>query len=153
MHELAKSLATAFPHLAFRPGKKFYWSATSSEVVYNTNASGDTAIWALLHETSHALLRHRSYTNDFELIEMEVAAWERAKQLAQKLGLPAIDEDHQQDCLDTYRDWLHKRCLCPHCGTKNLQSDSRHYRCFNCDTQWRVTPSRFCRTYRTKVTA
>lgn len=151
MRQLAKTLAAEFPQLSFRPGNKFYWSAPTAEVVYNASASGDTALWSLLHETSHALLNHQSYRNDFELIEMEVAAWEHAKQLSQQFGLPPIDENHLQDCLDTYRDWLHKRCVCPRCGTKNLQADSQHYHCFNCSTRWRVTTSRFCRTYRTKV--
>ena len=42
------------------------------------------------------------------------------------------------------------RSICPQCTTKALQqSDYAHYRCFNCHTRWRVTPSRFCRAYRT----
>jgi hypothetical protein len=153
MQEVTKALSTQFPHLSFRAGRGFYWSAPAGEVVYRKNAQGQRAIWSLLHETSHALLSHESYHNDFELIEMEVAAWERAKHLANDLGLPAIDEGHLQDCLDTYRDWLHKRSVCPNCATKSLQATSQEYHCFNCGTQWRVTPSRFCRTYRATIAA
>ncbi len=153
MQEVTKTLSEQFPHLSFKAGRGFYWSAPTGEVVYSRSAQGDQAIWSLLHETSHALLTHQSYGNDFELIEMEVAAWEHAKGLASRLGLPTIDEGHLQDCLDTYRDWLHKRCVCPNCGTKSLQSTSQAYRCFNCSTQWRVTPSRFCRTYRARISA
>jgi hypothetical protein len=51
--------------------------------------------------------------------------------------------------LDTYRDWLYKRSICPTCTAKCLQQgDFVHYRCFNCHTTWRVTASRFCRAYR-----
>lgn len=105
-------------------------------------------VWSLLHETGHALLDHTSYKADFELLRLEVEAWERAKLLAADLDV-AIDEDHIQDCLDTYRDWLFKRSICPQCNTKCLQQgDFVHYRCFNCHTVWRVSSSRFCRAYR-----
>jgi hypothetical protein len=147
----AETLQRHFPELRFHPGQSFYWSPDTEKVVYNQAAKGHKATWSLLHETSHALLGHRSYKNDFELIEMEVAAWERAKELATELKLAAIEEDHVQDCLDTYRDWLYRRCICPACGTKSLQESARRYSCFNCGTRWHVTPSRFCRAYRTKI--
>jgi hypothetical protein len=148
MQSLIHRLQSQFPTICFRADTRFYWSPEKSEVVYKANARGHEARWALLHETSHALLHHSSYRNDFELVEMEVAAWERAKTLAAELQLDAIDEDHIQDCLDTYRDWLHKRCLCPECGTRSFQQDAQHYNCHNCATTWQVTPSRFCRSYR-----
>jgi hypothetical protein len=101
-----------------------------------------------LHETGHALLGHTSYQADFELVRLEAAAWERAKSLALSLDM-TIDEGHIQNCLDTYRDWLHKRSLCPSCGTQSLQQgDFVHYRCHNCHTKWRVGTDRFCRAYR-----
>lgn len=104
--------------------------------------------WALLHETGHALLAHKSYKTDIELLKMEIAAWEKAHELGIQFAIK-IDENHVQDCLDTYRDWLHARALCPSCGTRCLQHSSGHeYRCHNCHTSWKVTPSRFCRPYR-----
>lgn len=106
------------------------------------------ATWSLLHETGHALLGHTSYVADIELLKLEVAAWDRAKQLAKELGT-SIDENHIQDCLDTYRDWLDKRSICPNCGTKSIQTDKgSKYRCFNCHTTWRVSNNRFGRAYR-----
>lgn len=148
MQKLINKLQAEFPSLHFTAAKEFYWSPESSEIFFNTAARGRQATWALLHETGHALLGHSSYKADFELVRLEVAAWERAQQLAQHLGV-TIDEDHIQDCLDTYRDWLYKRSICPGCTTKSLQQgDFVHYRCFNCHTTWRVTASRFCRAYR-----
>jgi hypothetical protein len=148
MQLLIDQIREQFPSITFRADKRFYWSPETGEVVYNHSAHGDTAAWALLHETSHALLSHSTYSNDFQLLEMEVAAWEHAKSLAKKFRLSAMDEDHIQDCLDTYRDWLHKRCLCPKCGIRSFQQNAYSYSCHNCSASWKVTPSRFCRAYR-----
>jgi replication factor C subunit 3/5 len=59
-----------------------------------------------------------------------------------------IDDDHIQNCLDTYRNWLHLRSTCPECGIRTLQTDKYTYRCHNCHTIWKVTSERFCRPYR-----
>lgn len=148
MQTLVSQLKATFPDLRFRDDDQFCWSPETGEVVYDRTAKGAKANWALLHETSHALLNHRSYSSDFTLVTMEVAAWDYAQRLAKQLKLDSIDENHIQDCLDTYRDWLHKRCLCPQCGTRSLQKNSRQYNCYNCTANWSVTPSRFCRVYR-----
>jgi hypothetical protein len=148
MQKLINKIQAEFPNLRFIAASQFYWSPDSGEIFYNAKARGQQATWALLHETGHALLGHTSYKADFELVRLEVAAWDRAQQLAKHHGV-TIDEDHIQDCLDTYRDWLYKRSICPSCTTKCLQQgDFVHYRCFNCHTTWRVTASRFCRAYR-----
>jgi hypothetical protein len=148
MDELVSTLQVQSPALRFTPGSQFCWSPETGEIFYKAGTKGRRAVWSLLHETGHALLGHASYKADFELLRLEIAAWERARQLAQTLKIE-IDEEHIQDCLDTYRDWLHKRSICPNCTTKCLQQgDFVHYRCFNCHTTWRVTASRFCRAYR-----
>lgn len=145
---MLEQLQTRFPHLQFVAGERFCWSPSTHEIMYDTERDDEAATWSLLHETGHALLDHQSYLADFELIKIEMAAWQKARQLATEFNL-TIDEDHIQDCLDTYRDWLYKRSICPHCGNKALQqNDYAHYRCFNCHTVWKVTPSRFCRAYR-----
>ncbi len=152
MQPLTETLRQRYPHITFTAGRSFSWSPQRKQISYNTTAEDSPALWSLLHETSHALLEHHCYTNDFQLVEMEVAAWEQARLLAQEILKEDIDDNHIQDCLDTYRDWLHKRCICPSCNTKSIQEDKLHYRCFNCLTRWRVTPSRFCRVYRTTIT-
>lgn len=148
MQRLIEQLQSAFPELTFAEGKQFCWSPETKEVYYVSGATGDKARWSILHETGHALLGHESYRADVELLRMEMAAWTQAREVAKKFDIE-ISEDHIQDCLDTYRDWLHKRSICPSCTTKSLQQgDFVHYRCHNCHTTWRVSASRFCRAYR-----
>ncbi|HET9098058.1 MAG TPA: hypothetical protein VFN51_00390 [Candidatus Saccharimonadales bacterium] len=148
MQKSLSKLKELHPSLRFNAGDQFCWSPETNEIIYKKNARGNQAIWSLLHETGHALLGHQTYQADFELIKLEVSAWEKACELAKSLDT-IIDEDHIQDCLDTYRDWLYKRSICPGCSSKCLQqSDYVHYRCFNCHTVWRVTSNRFCRAYR-----
>jgi hypothetical protein len=93
------------------------------------------------------MLGHQTYRSDFELLLLEVAAWDKAKQLAASQGI-TMDEEHIQDCLDTYRDWLHERSTCPRCGTVSLQASPSEYNCHNCSASWQVSKSRFCRPYR-----
>ena len=151
MRALLKTLGEQFPELRFKSGSQFSWSPETGEIIYKASSKGQKARWSLLHETGHALLGHRSYQADFELLRLEIEAWERAKALAKEVGI-TIDENHIQDCLDTYRDWLYKRSICPSCGTKCLQQDDFvHYRCFNCHDTWQVTASRFGRAYRRRT--
>jgi hypothetical protein len=148
MDKVVKNLQKQFPSLRFSAGRRFCWSPETGEIIYKPRAGSQDAVWSLLHETGHALLRHQGYKGDFELLKLEIDAWQQARLLAADLRL-TIDEDHIEDCLDTYRDWLYKRSICPSCSAKCLQQgDFVHYRCFNCHTSWRVTASRFCRAYR-----
>lgn len=149
--DLVSQVAKDHPHVTFVEGKSFYWSPPNRQISYKRGAEGPTAAFSLLHEVGHALLDHKHYRVDFELLELEVAAWEEAKRIAPSYRI-AIDEDHIQDCLDSYRDWLYRRSICPTCTTKALQQDDQPlYRCFNCHATWRVAPSRFCRPYRQKT--
>jgi hypothetical protein len=145
---LLTQLKKTYPELLFEPGEAFYWSPKDTKIIYKVeDVLLPQGSWALLHETSHALLGHTSYQRDLDLLLLEVEAWQKAKQLAQQFGIE-IDEEHIQDCLDTYRDWLHQRATCPACETVSLQISSRRYRCHNCGAIWRVSASRFCRPYR-----
>ncbi|MDB5169880.1 MAG: hypothetical protein JWN82_276 [Candidatus Saccharibacteria bacterium] len=145
---MLEQLQARFPDLRFVASSRFCWSPQTHEIGYDQARHDQTADWSLLHETGHALLNHTQYLADFELLRLEMAAWAKARELAVDFGV-TIDENHIQDCLDTYRDWLYKRSICPHCSTRALQqNDYAHYRCFNCHTVWGVTPSRFCRAYR-----
>lgn len=154
MEALISRLTIDHPGLTFLLSKDFYWSAKSQTVYYAHNGlSSDT--WSLLHEASHALLNHNSFHSDFQLLTMEMEAWEKAKELAAHYEI-TIDTDHIEDCLDTYRDWLHKRSLCPNCAIKSLQTSPNQYKCLNCATSWQVSKTQKCRPYRrlqTKTTA
>lgn len=146
--EIVDALRNRYPTFAYRKGSHFSWSPETKEIVYDSTRSGAILGWSILHETAHALLEHSNYRADFELLQLEVSAWERAKVLAHEFGIK-IDENHIQDCLDTYRDWLYQRSVCPRCNNKSLQQEvATHYQCFNCHAAWKVTPSRFCRAYR-----
>lgn len=149
MQKLLAKLRTDFAELEFRPSKTFYWSPKEQVIHYRENAVDDASNWSLLHELSHALLKHKNYTTDFELLQMEVAAWAKAEEIA-KHYQQTIDPDHVQDCIDTYRDWLYQRSTCPTCTACSLQSDHRTYNCLNCGTTWHVSASRLCRPYRRK---
>lgn len=147
MEKVLKQLRQDYPNLLFQEGESFCWSPQTKQIFY-TLEHAQFGPWAILHETAHALLGHTKYSHDFELLQMEVAAWEAAKEIASNYGI-AIDEDHVQDCLDSYRDWLYKRSICPSCGTKSIQQDQElRYQCFNCHSTWSVAASRFCRPYR-----
>ncbi len=146
--EIIETLSNKFPQFSYHEGHSFLWSPETYEIFYDLRKPSPSQTWSLLHETGHALLEHNYYDTDLELIKLEVAAWEKAKEIASELHI-SIDEDHIQDCLDTYRDWLYRRSICPKCSTKCLQQEKiEYYHCFNCHTIWKVTPSRFCRSYR-----
>lgn len=148
MQKLLNKLATDYPSLIFQQDKSFYWSPQTQQIFFNPRESNDSAEWSLLHETAHALLGHKNYTSDVELLNLEVAAWEKAKSLSSKYGI-TIDDKHIQTCLDSYRDWIYRRAVCPQCGATTAQQDHKHvYACFNCHHTWQVSASRFCRPYR-----
>ncbi len=153
MEAFINRLIADFPELTFTAGQAHYWCPATGEVFYKLTTPGSRKDkWSLLHEVSHGLLGHTAYKTDLELLQLEVSAWDRAQQLAHKYRL-RISNAYVQDCLDTYRDWLYRRCVCPHCGTQNLQSDSgQSYLCYNCHTEWRVSTSRFSRAYRRSST-
>lgn len=148
MASVLSQIRQLLPEVKLREADAFFWSPNNQTVSYNTEEIGtDAGAWALLHETAHAVLGHTGYQSDIELLMLEVEAWQEAKTIASKLGI-TIDEEHIQDCLDTYRDWLHQRSTCPVCGVVCLQANPRSYHCHNCHNDWLVSASRFCRPYR-----
>lgn len=142
-----KQLARDYPQFCFKPGQQGHWSPRSKTITYNPQEPSDELYYELLHELAHALLGHQTYQSDFELLKLESQAWELAAKIGRKYRIK-LSEDHIQDCLDTYRDWLHRRSQCPTCGMHVLQKDSSSYKCFNCGAQWRVSSRRFARAYR-----
>jgi hypothetical protein len=148
MEKIVSKLQPLLPDVTFTCGSSFFWSPKHRQITYRDDQ--DNVIvhtWALLHETAHALLGHCSYQSDFELLVLEVEAWDKACEISKEVGVK-INEDHIQDCLDTYRDWIHQRSTCPTCGTVSFQRSAREYRCHNCHSIWTVSSSRFCRPYR-----
>lgn len=146
--DLFERIRCDYPELTFVESAHFSWHAGTRHISYRRAPLNDTwGTWALLHELGHALLEHADYQSDVELLKIEVAAWDKARNLSQIYGVP-IEEAYIQDSLDSYRDWLHIRATCPTCHERSLQTDNRSYHCHNCNTKWNVTRSRLCRPYR-----
>ncbi len=143
-------LSLDYPAFKFKPGTQEHWSPKTNTITYNPEEPINLLRYGFLHELAHAQLGHIDYEGDFELLKLEAGAWELAAKIGKKYNV-VISQDHIQNCLDTYRDWLHQRSACPTCGMRVLQKDSSHYHCFNCQTQWKVTSGRFVRPYKISV--
>ncbi len=144
---LISQLRADFPEFSLKKGSRDHWSPRSNTITYKGSSSSAETQYGILHELAHAKLGHTNYGSDFELLKMESLAWDLAAKIGKKYGVK-IPEDYIQNCLDSYRDWLHARSACPTCGVNVLQKDPRNYKCFNCGTQWSVTAGRFVRPYR-----
>lgn len=143
-------LKTDFSKIRFVSSDRFQWSPEEKIIYFVKEAeNGD---WSLLHEAGHMLCKHINYSNDLGLLRMEVEAWEKARNLANKYD-HRIDEEHIDRCLDTYRDWIHKRSSCPKCGQAGIEKTTGNYQCINCRHGWKVSRERFCRIYRKTVMA
>ena len=142
---LVARLQNDYPIFRFIPSDKARWSPAEQKIYY-TNDSIQT-----LHELGHAVLGHSEYRQDIELLQIERAAWNKAKELALTYGIN-IDDDTIERALDTYRDWLHQRSKCPNCGQTGLQNiDTLDYRCPNCQHTWRATGGKSTRLKRLSI--
>lgn len=141
MPSLVARISHDLPELHFIAAEDFLWSPTDSTVYYRDDADGAEA--SLLHEVGHALLEHHDYAQDVALVRIEMQAWERARELADRYGI-TIREDDVQDHLDTYREWLHARSTCPRCEATGYEEKKRIYRCLTCQHTWRVNEARTC---------
>jgi ribosomal protein S27AE len=144
-----EQLRKDYPQFKFKPAAQDYWSSRNDTVYFDAKAPTQKLVYSVLHELSHGLLGHNTYRSDFELLKLESQAWSTATQIGSNYGI-VIDDEHIQNCLDTYRDWLHRRSTCPKCGTHVLQKDADNYHCYNCKTDWKVSSDRFVRPYRRK---
>jgi hypothetical protein len=152
LHNLLQEIKRDYPDITLKKASAFRWDPASSTVFFNDKADANP-VWSLLHELGHVDAGHAKYTTDTELLIMEAEAWQRASALGIKYGHP-IDEEHTQDCLDSYRDWLNKRSRCPTCHQTGVEKEWGLYHCINCRSEWQVSKARFCRVYRkTKSTA
>lgn len=138
---LLKQLRTDFPELHFAASTYYYWSSDENTVYYDESSPGNTPL--LLHEASHGILSHSTYTRDIDLIKLEREAWTKAEELGRRYGVP-IDAETREDALDSYRDWLHARSLCPHCQHNGIQTDQNTYECVVCSVKWHVNEAKQC---------
>lgn len=139
-----------YPQFKFKAGSQEHWSPKTQTITYEQTNTAEGLKYGLLHELAHALLGHSSYHSDFELLKLESHAWQMAAKIGKKYGVK-VDEDHIQNCLDTYRDWLHRRSKCPTCAVHVMQTNATTYKCFNCGAGWKVSAGRFARSYRRSI--
>ena len=141
MSSLTHKLKTDYPAITFFEADDFSWSPQTQTVSYAPKTPNATQL--LLHELSHGLLEHQEYHRDIQLLTMEAAAWENAKQLADHYNI-RVAEAVIQNHLDTYRDWMHARSTCPECTATGYQSSQSTYTCAACTHEWRVNEARLC---------
>lgn len=146
MELILNKIQNDYPNLKFEPGQAACWAPEDNTVFYGTPFTEKEA-WALYHEIGHATSEHKSFNSDVDLILKEVDAWEKAKNIAGRYKM-TIDSDFIEGCLDSYRDWLHKRSTCPNCKQKGINKDSGSYCCLNCQASWTVTGDQLKRPYR-----
>lgn len=148
LNELIDVLEHDFPGLSILLSEKSYWDPQNRTIFINPSQLNPT--WSLMHEIGHMKLNHTQYKFDVELVLLETQAWSESRKISPQYGIN-IDTEYIEDCLDSYRDWLHRRSLCPECGLNGIQDNSLAYNCLNCANKWRVGKSRFCRAYRMKI--
>lgn len=139
---LLNRLKADFSQFSYVETDSFRWSAESRTI--HIDPDSPDAVLFMLHELGHALLDHRTYGKDIELLQMERDAWHFAvTNLADKYDISTNDAIIQ-DNLDTYRDWLHTRSLCPSCHMSGLQSGHSTYSCLACGCRWKSNEARNC---------
>ena len=143
---LLEQLIKDFTAYTFVAGEHFSWAPRKRTIQYDSMSNPDSN-WSLLHELGHATLGHRGYKRDIELIQLEVEAWDKASKIGHSYGI-TINWRHIEQCIDSYRDWLHARSTCPRCNMVSFQFHPLTYKCINCHTSWHVSKSRLCRIHR-----
>lgn len=139
--KLLSRLKSDFPQYIFESGKDFIWSPSKNTIYYNKQ-NKDGSVF-LLHELSHALLDHVNYESDVLLIAMERQAWEETKRLSLIYKVFITDEIIQSN-LDSYRDWLHYRSLCPNCNSVGIEISKCFFKCIACSHKWKTNEARTC---------
>lgn len=145
---LARKLSNDYPTFTFKVDGSFRWNPVSKTIFYKESKD----LSSLLHELSHALLGHSTYQKDIELLAMERDAWHHAITTLSPKYEVDINDDDLQNALDTYRDWLHNRSLCPNCTVTGIQSRINTYKCIACGTAWKVNEARMCHLRRYVIT-
>ena len=148
---LIDALVVDFPDFTFKTSRKFAFRyAKSAKTAKTTKSPASKAVkstiflgppqpfFALqtLHELAHGLCGHKDWSTSVLRLKCEREAWERARGLFlkyKKLVPDPWSEDFIEASLDTYRDWLHAKTLCPRCHLTRFQSDDGAYHCPRCE--------------------
>ena len=128
---LLNKLQQDYPELSFSSAERYQFSPPAT--IYFDAANPEPLL--LLHELGHYLLKQYDYASDIELLRIESAAWQQAKQLCATYNVE-WDEDFAEDRLDSYRNWLHANSLCPSCQISGYQDTNGLYHCPLCARKW-----------------
>lgn len=123
-------LALDYPGFRFKFGRKFAFRPPRIVIIGPSEPFSELLT---LHEVSHAICKHRDFKMDVDRLKMEVQAWEKARELANRYNIEYNEELVQRE-LDTYRDWLHQKSRCPICGLTRFQTPDSQYHCPSCET-------------------
>ena len=129
-NNLLARLRADYPNLKFLAGERFLFHPPTT-IQY---VDADDYL-LLLHELGHYLIGQNDYNQDVELLQIESAAWAKAKELCAKYHL-TFDENYAESCLDSYRDLLHHNSLCPNCGLNGYEDEHQTYHCPLCGASW-----------------
>jgi hypothetical protein len=140
---LTTRLQADYPTVSLEAGDDFYWAPMTRTVYFKHDSTlSDRA--TLLHEMAHAILDHSNFQRDIDLLKIERAAWDYAKDTLAPRYDVTIDEDRVEDMIDTYREWLHARSKCPKCVMTGIQTKGPTYHCLGCNHSWKVNDARRC---------
>ena len=123
----------SYPDFTFRPGHKFLFRPPKS---IRYLESDENFRMLLLHELAHALLHHFSFDRSLERLQIERDAWAKTRELCTLHSVP-FDEELAEAELNTYRDWVHQKTLCKHCGLSCLEVSSESLYCPFCQKMYK----------------
>lgn len=135
----------------FMPSSVFKWAPSEDTIYYNqSDIASKSGYISLLHEISHALLKHENFQYDVDLIQRETEAWSKTRELSVKHAVD-FDESYADNCLETYRTWIYNRSSCPNCHQTSVEHKPQSYRCFNCFSKWSVSKDQNCQIQRRRI--
>ena len=152
IHSLLLALNNDYPEITFHSGTTFAWNPATNTITYAPD--DPNAAQFILHEVAHASLHHDLYDKDIELLQMERDAWSyTTSHLSKEYGV-TIDNEVQEEALESYREWLHSRSICPRCTQNGIQTTSHpsRYHCLACKQSWSTNEAKNCalRRYHTQ---
>jgi hypothetical protein len=151
IHSLIDEIKAAYPRLVLRRGDNFYYNASAMSITYDP--SDRFVCQLLLHEIGHYIAADPTPNSGVELIACEQRAWFIATSTLSPRFEVKIDKDFVEDCLDTYRHWLHQRSTCSYCNITALEFSSSHYTCVACGRSWLANSAKTCRLKKTSLKA
>ncbi len=144
-NKLLSKLKSSYPDINFISADYSSWSDSKQSIFYNKDS--DNAKPDLLHEIGHMLCDHKSYSSDLSLLSKELEAWNKARDIGKELSI-SISENYINKCIDSYRQWIHGRSLCPKCSQTAVEVSDKKFKCINCHNTWQVSSAQESRTYK-----